>query len=271
MINNTNNTNNTNNINKTNKNIINGLIGGMVGGFGVLPIDMLKTRVQNNVYNKVNIEIIRNIIKREGIMTFYRGGIPQLVFVAPEKAIKFVMNDYMIEKTDNKIIAGMTAGFSQVLFTNPMEIMKIQMQMNINKKINKSIIETLREIRYNVYRGSTLCFMRDIPFSGIYFPLNRYIEDRIENNYISSLTSGMISAYVCTPMDMIKTRIQSNMKLSKMEVIRERIEMLKNMDNRGIIRRIKNVKEIFFRGGEWRMLKSGPQFMITQIVYDKLK
>ena len=263
-----------NNKNNNNKNIINGLIGGVIGGFGVLPIDMLKTRVQNNIYNRINIEVIRNIIMREGILSFYRGGIPQLIFVAPEKAIKFATNDYILDRTNNKIIAGLMAGFSQVLFTNPMEILKIQMQMNINNKRNKNIFDTLKEIKYNVYRGSSLCFMRDIPFSGIYFPLNNYIDKKINNNYISSLTSGMISAYLCTPMDMIKTRIQSNMKLTKKEVIIERIELYKNLNynkNLSLLKKINNIQEIFFKGGKWRMMKSGPQFMITQIIYDKLK
>ena len=62
---------------------------------------------------------------------FYAGGISQVLFVAPEKAIKFTTNDYMLTITDNKIIEGMCAGLSQVIVTNPMEILKIQSQMNM--------------------------------------------------------------------------------------------------------------------------------------------
>lgn len=61
--------------------------------------------------------------------------------VAPEKAIKLAMNDFVRgrfkdQKTGEipllgEIIAGGTAGGSQVLFTNPLEIVKIRLQGNI--------------------------------------------------------------------------------------------------------------------------------------------
>jgi solute carrier family 25 aspartate/glutamate transporter 12/13 len=58
--------------------------------------------------------------------------------VAPEKAIKLAMNDLVRSRLKNQdtghiplwaeIFAGMTAGGSQVLFTNPLEIVKIRLQ-----------------------------------------------------------------------------------------------------------------------------------------------
>lgn len=72
-----------------------------------------------------------------GLLGLYRGLLPQIIGVAPEKAIKLTMNDFVRDKltTDGRItlaheiIAGGTAGASQVVFTNPLEIVKIRLQV----------------------------------------------------------------------------------------------------------------------------------------------
>jgi len=71
-------------------------------------------------------------------MGLYRGLLPQLMGVAPEKAIKLTVNDLVRDKlTDKKgniptwaeVLAGGCAGASQVVFTNPLEIVKIRLQV----------------------------------------------------------------------------------------------------------------------------------------------
>jgi solute carrier family 25 aspartate/glutamate transporter 12/13 len=60
------------------------------------------------------------------------------MIVAPEKAIKLAMNDLVRSRWKDaktgetplwaEILAGGSAGGSQVLFTNPLEIVKIRLQ-----------------------------------------------------------------------------------------------------------------------------------------------
>jgi hypothetical protein len=57
-------------------------------------------------------------------------------------------------------------------------------------------------------------------------------------------------------MDIIKTRVQYKLKVSYREIINELIKTDGFMG--------------FFKGGMWRALKSGPQFMITQSIYNFL-
>lgn len=89
---------------------------------------------------------------------------------------------------------------------------------------------------------------------------------------MSSLIAGSVAAFTCTPMDVIKTRVQYRLNTSPKEIIKE---LIKNDGLKG-----------FFKGGIWRALKSGlsephkiffikkfirgPQFMITQTVYNFL-
>lgn len=240
-------------------NLLAGSIAGAIGAFGVLPIDTTKTRIQSYKIKIPSYEVIKSIYKLNGIKGFYKGGTTQILFVAPEKAIKFTTNDYVLKHvTDNKIVAGMCAGLSQVIVTNPMEILKIQMQMNITNP-HYSIFDAVKRIGgvHNIYKGAGICAMRDIPFSGIYFPLYSTLNERLYlDTYKSSLISGMVAAFSCTPFDVIKTRTQYELNLKPIQVLNKLIM------NEG--------PTALFRGGLWRALKSGPQFMITQVVYNHL-
>lgn len=242
------------------ENIVAGSVAGGIGAFGVLPIDITKTRVQSNITRQNPLEIIKQIYSSRGLRGFYAGGITQILFVAPEKAIKFTTNDYILSHTDNRIFAGMCGGLSQVIVTNPMEILKIQFQMNmqINKEKKFTIVDAYKKIGglKGLYKGVGICACRDIPFSSIYFPLYNFISTNIFNPYISSLIAGSIAAYTCTPMDVIKTRVQYRLNISVREIFNE---IIVQEGIRG-----------FFKGSIWRALKSGPQFMITQTVYDFL-
>jgi len=89
-----------------------------------------------------SIDCFRQLVAREGVRGLYRGIVPNLIGITPEKAIKLAVNDftreYLAERSgvsEDKLaikygmLAGATAGFCQVIATNPMEIVKIQMQV----------------------------------------------------------------------------------------------------------------------------------------------
>jgi solute carrier family 25 (mitochondrial aspartate/glutamate transporter), member 12/13 len=109
-----------------------GSIAGAFGAFMVYPIDLVKTRMQNQRTTRVgerlyknSIDCARKVIRNEGVLGLYSGVIPQLIGVAPEKAIKLTVNDlargYFTNKETGKIwypweiLAGGTAGACQVV------------------------------------------------------------------------------------------------------------------------------------------------------------
>ena len=113
-----------------------GSLAGAFGAFMVYPIDLVKTRMQNQRGHRVgemlyknSLDCARKVIKNEGIRGLYSGVLPQLVGVAPEKAIKLTVNDLARGKfTDKKtgqiwwpweLVAGGTAGGCQVVNTPP--------------------------------------------------------------------------------------------------------------------------------------------------------
>ncbi|OMJ17489.1 Mitochondrial substrate carrier family protein X [Smittium culicis] len=206
--------------------LANGAIAGITGVSIIYPLDIVKTRLQNQrplsngklPYSGV-YDCMKQIVARDGLKGLYRGLIPNLIGITPEKAIKLAVNDSMrgyfarknstsIEKISlfSGMIAGGVAGFCQVIATNPMEIVKIQLQIatqpsaqasaiaassTINSTISPKVsmpigkYSTVASMPSNVtaigivknlgirglYKGTLATLMRDVPFSIIFFPL----------------------------------------------------------------------------------------------------
>lgn len=109
-----------------------GAIAGAIGAFAVYPIDLVKTRMQNQRVNRVgermynnSLDCARKVIRNESFRGLYSGVLPQLVGVAPEKAIKLTVNDLVRGQFTNKetgtiwwgheLLAGGSAGGCQVV------------------------------------------------------------------------------------------------------------------------------------------------------------
>ena len=267
--------------------------GGIAGGIGVsvvYPIDLIKTRLQNQIGTsnkyKGSIDCFLQTVKREGVRGLYKGLRPQLIGVAPEKALKLTVNDtlkfglgeyslseYNLGQTKINIICGAIAGLSQVIVTNPLEITKIQLQLYGEKYPNSptSLVYLVKKLKLKgLYKGSGACMMRDIPFSGIYFPLYSYLKNKFSNNNKITNTNQMIvgtlagacAAGATTPADVIKTRLQVN--------------ITKSSKRSGIVKCYKNIVKYegyssLFKGLVPRVSRSAPQFGITLYIYELFK
>lgn len=77
-----------------------------VGATAVYPIDLVKTRMQNQrtgsfvgeIAYRNSVDCFKKVIRHEGVLGLYRGLVPQLIGVAPEKAIKLTVNDLVRDK-----------------------------------------------------------------------------------------------------------------------------------------------------------------------------
>lgn len=83
-----------------------GSVAGAAGATVVYPIDLVKTRMQNQragsyvgeLMYRNSIDCVKKVVRYEGAAGLYRGLLPQLVGVCPEKAIKLTMNDLVRDK-----------------------------------------------------------------------------------------------------------------------------------------------------------------------------
>ncbi|KAI9374493.1 mitochondrial carrier domain-containing protein [Aspergillus egyptiacus] len=275
-----------------------GSLAGAFGAFMVYPIDLVKTRMQNQRSSRVgerlynnSIDCARKVIRNEGFLGLYSGVIPQLIGVAPEKAIKLTVNDlvrgYFTNKENGKIkytheiLAGGTAGACQVIFTNPLEIVKIRLQVQgeIAKSVEGAprrsalwIVKNLGLV--GLYKGASACLLRDVPFSAIYFPTYSHLksdffgESRTHKlGVIQLLTAGAIAgmpaAYLTTPCDVIKTRLQVEARKGEKSYTGLRHCAATIWRDEGF--------KAFFKGGPARILRSSPQFGFTLAAYEVLQ
>uniref|UniRef100_A0A673HME6 Solute carrier family 25 member 13 n=1 Tax=Sinocyclocheilus rhinocerous TaxID=307959 RepID=A0A673HME6_9TELE len=207
-----------------------GSVAGAMGATAVYPIDLVKTRMQNQrtsgsfmdeLMYKNSFDCFKKVVRYEGFFGLYRGLVPQLLGVAPEKAIKLTANDFVRGKTMQKdgsvpipaeILAGGCAGGSQVIFTNPLDIVKIRLQV-AGEITTGPHVSALSVIRDWVSLGAKACFLRDIHFSAIYFPCYAHTKAALTDEDglfidMCDFSLGMPAASLVTPADVIKTRLQ---------------------------------------------------------------
>lgn len=93
------------------------------------------------------------------------------------------------------------AGASQVVFTNPLEIVKIRLQVagEIAGGSKVRAWQVVKELGlFGLYKGARACLLRDVPFSAIYFPAYAHTKAALAdedgyNHPLSLLTAGAIA------------------------------------------------------------------------------
>jgi hypothetical protein len=131
------------------KDFMMGAVSGAVASFSVFPIDMAKTRIQDQrvvagaeLLYKNGVQTIARVFKEEGIVACYNGVVPVIVGSAPEAALQLGGNNNArawfcskLKTTDTdlpfwaEILSGSFGGGLQVVATNPMERVKIIQQV----------------------------------------------------------------------------------------------------------------------------------------------
>jgi len=278
--------------------LLNGAIAGSVGTCCVFPLDLAKTRLQDQrTVSKAGEQVTRlyknvfhcmyQVGKTEGIRGLYKGLGINLVLVNPEKAIKLAVNDQARQKfgaTKGSFLpihletaAGALAGLCQVVVTTPMEFLKIQMQVagrNPGSETGGALSVAMKLIKQKgiagIYKGTGATIIRDVPFSCVYFPLFAYLNSKgygddgkkpaFYHSLASGLFAGMVGAGVVTPMDVIKTRLQVLKRAEGEPTYNGFLDAAqKILKNEGI--------PAFFKGAIPRMIVVAPLFGIAQMVY----
>ncbi|XP_056656587.1 electrogenic aspartate/glutamate antiporter SLC25A13, mitochondrial isoform X2 [Monodelphis domestica] len=270
-----------------------GSVAGAVGATAVYPIDLVKTRMQNQrstgslvgeLMYKNSFDCFQKVLRYEGFFGLYRGLLPQLLGVAPEKAIKLTVNDFVRDKFQHQdgsiplaaeILAGGCAGGSQVIFTNPLEIVKIRLQVagEITTGPRVSALSVLRDLGFfGIYKGAKACFLRDIPFSAIYFPCYAHLKASFTNDdgrispgslLLAGAIAGVPAASLVTPADVIKTRLQVAARTGQTTYNGVLDCFYKIVREEG--------QRALWKGTGARMFRSSPQFGVTLLTYELLQ
>ncbi|XP_073987298.1 mitochondrial glutamate carrier 1-like [Rhodnius prolixus] len=281
--------------------IINGGIAGIIGVSVVFPLDLVKTRLQNQpigpsgerMYTSM-FDCFKKTYKAEGYFGMYRGSAVNILLITPEKAIKLAANDFFRHHLspgpgqlpiEREMAAGGLAGFCQIIVTTPMELLKIQMQdagrvaaearkggSVLNVSATSIALDLLKTKGiFGLYKGTAATMLRDVSFSVVYFPLFARLNSlgpRKQNSdeavFWCSFISGCAAGSVAA------------LTVNPFDVVKTRLQAITKDSGpskyTGIVDTfVKTLRSegplAFFKGGACRMIVIAPLFGIAQTVY----
>ncbi|XP_053966696.1 mitochondrial glutamate carrier 1-like [Anastrepha obliqua] len=283
--------------------IINGGIAGIIGVSCVFPLDLVKTRLQNQQVGpngekmyKNMFDCFRKTYRAEGYFGMYRGSGVNILLITPEKAIKLTANDYFRHKLTTKdgqlpmtsqMLAGGLAGAFQIIVTTPMELLKIQMQdagrIAAQAKLSGKTVEKVSATKlasqllkekgiFGLYKGIGATGARDVTFSIVYFPLFATL-----NALGPRRNDGSGEAvFWCSFLSGLAAGSFAALFVNPLDVVKTRLQAIKKADGekefKGIVDCISKTFKYegptaFFKGGLCRMIVIAPLFGIAQMVY----
>lgn len=247
-----------------------GATAGMGGIIAVYPVDVIKTRMQNSRVATNAMQTLTTIFRTEGMRSFYKGLGPQLCGTIPDKAVSLATRDFVKRffEHPNAFQASFTSaavsGIMQSIVMNPVEVVKVRMQLDSTLKP----LNVIREVGVRgLYKGYTACLARDVLFASTYFTLYDLaktqlgIEDGTSLGWsmLAASTAGIPAAFLSTPLDLLKTRMQS-----------------RDATVHGLVNTYRQVTaqgggvQALFAGWGPRVSRIAPQFGIVLVSYDYL-
>jgi len=286
--------------------IVNGGIAGIIGVSCVFPLDLVKTRLQNQkvgpngekMYSSM-LDCFRKTYKAEGYFGMYRGSAVNILLITPEKAIKLAANDYFRHKltrpdgslpVQREMLAGGLAGLCQIVITTPMELLKIQLQDAGRVKAQMkaagqstaslpkiSALSVTRELVaakgiFGLYKGTGATMLRDVSFSVVYFPLFANLNALGPRKAPGSTESVFWWSFVS---GMIAGSV-SACAVNPADVIKTRLQLINkgagDETYSGVVDAARKIlrnegPSAFFKGALCRMIVIAPLFGIAQMVY----
>nr|GLL30646.1 mitochondrial substrate carrier family protein ucpB isoform X1 [Ipomoea trifida] len=255
------------------------------------PLDVLKVRLQMQLVGqrgpltgmgKLSAHVVRN----EGLGSLYRGLSPALMRSILYGGLRLGLYEpskYVAEMAFDssnilmKIGSGAFSGAVATALTNPVEVLKVRLQMNT--KSNRGPIRELQKIASRegvlaLWKGVGPAMARAAALTAsqlaTYDESKRVflkwtsLEEGLYLHLISSTIAGTVSTLITAPMDMVKTRLMLQRESNSAGMYKSGLhcayQVLLTEGPRGL-----------YKGGLAIFARLGPQTMITFIICEKLR
>lgn len=165
-----------------------GLVSGTSQVISGHPFDTLKVNLQNNNLKHFNLNF-KNL---------YQGISYPLITNSLLVSIQFGVYNKLKNNGYNEIVSSGSAGIVIGIISSPIDRFKIKRQVLSNDIYSKP------------FKGVQLTLLREVPANIIYFNIYKFMRDDQFNILISGGTAGILSWLFTYPIDVIKTRVQSD-------------------------------------------------------------
>ena len=162
---------------------------GLVQTFVGHPLDTIKTNYQNNLKYRINFKKLYNGLRYPIISTVITN------------SLLFHFNGNLEKEINNSFVSGFVTGIICSPIINSFEVYKVQSQINNNKIIKYNYLTNL---------GLSATFIRESIGTSLYFGTYNKLREYKISPFLSGGLAGAISWLITYPIDVIKTRIQSN-------------------------------------------------------------
>lgn len=200
-----------------------GSIAGLTEHTLLLPLDNLKTHLQAK---STSLPAAFADIRSRGLGSFYRGSSIIALGCIPSHAVFFMNFEYLKRKVSNQnteidilgnMLVGSTATIFHDLMMTPCEMIKQRSQLLKNLSYWSIIKQSYaREGLRSFWRSFPINFIGSIPNGTIFVTANENLktlyrrhvaELTLPGHFICASLSGMLSAWITSPLDNIKTRL----------------------------------------------------------------
>jgi len=192
------------------------------------PLDMIKVRMQTSSEKRTIINTGLDIVRREGVRSFWRGIGPSIArgfFFGGARFGLYTPIKHLVSTSKDKpnftekLLAGSLSGGLSSAITSPIELLKTRMQ---SRNDSMGLIEMVRGIIHKhgiagLWKGSVPSLLRSSLLTAsqcaVYDESKRVITRRIQMkegvtlHVLASLLSGLITTTITNPLDVIKTRM----------------------------------------------------------------
>ncbi|KAK9067655.1 hypothetical protein SSX86_011766 [Deinandra increscens subsp. villosa] len=255
------------------------------------PLDVLKVRLQMQLVGQRGPltgmgQTFVQVVKKEGPRALYLGLTPALTrsvvygglrlgLYEPSKnlcELAFESNNIFM-----KIASGVVSGAFATLLTNPMEVVKVRLQMNRNVHIGaiaelqniaakEGVTALWKGVRPAMARAGALTASQMATYDEFKRVLLKWtsLEEGFYLHLVSSTIAGSMSTLITAPMDMVKTRLMLQRESVSEGAYRNGFhcayKVLITEGPRGL-----------YKGGFAIFARLGPQTTITFVLCEKLR
>ncbi|KAI4340236.1 hypothetical protein MLD38_025095 [Melastoma candidum] len=256
------------------------------------PLDVLKVRLQMQLVGQRGPltgmgQILANVVKKEGPSSLYLGLTPALTRSILYGGLRLGLYEPTKHFSETvcgssnifvKLASGAFSGAIATALTNPVEVVKVRLQMNSNLRNGGPIAEgrkiaseegvkaLWKGVGPAMARAAALTASQLATYDESKQILLRWtsLEEGTNLHFVSSAIAGGVSTLMTAPMDMVKTRLMLQRESKAVGKYRNGFHCAYQ------VFRTEGPKALY-KGGLAIFARLGPQTMITFILCEKLR